>query len=249
MVYGRSEVNPNFQARLDDYEPAYRQYLDTTEVDEVNHEATLAWLEQYVSLSAEISLLDVGAGSGKFLRHVAARRPCRVAGLEPSRALFEAFDLGSLGVTSQTLPEFAGSYAGRGFDIVTVLDVIEHVEDPVPFVRAVRTVTRPGGLIFLSTPDVGSGLARTLGRHWHHCNRYHFSLFDSVTIRRLGEENGFETLNVARRGKRFTSGYLLDYARDFLLPGRRSGSAVSWRRRVFSLNLYDIMSVVWRRTP
>jgi hypothetical protein len=52
FCYGRSEVNANFQPRLDDYEPAYRQYLDATAVDEVNHDATLAWVEQHASLGS-----------------------------------------------------------------------------------------------------------------------------------------------------------------------------------------------------
>lgn len=249
FLYGRSEVNANFQPRLGDYEPAYRQYLDATAVDEVNHDATLAWVEQHAPLGAGNSLFDVGAGSGKFLRHVAARRLCRIAGLEPSAALFEAFNLGSLGVASQTLPAFAASYEGSPFDVVTVLDVIEHVEDPVPFARALNRITMAGGLVFLSTPDAGSAVARGLGRHWHHCNRYHFSLFDPATIARLGADAGFATLEVTHRGKRFTSGYLRDYVRDFLLPGRRSAAVGQPGNRVFSLNLYDIMSVVWRRLP
>jgi SAM-dependent methyltransferase len=247
--YGRSPVNANFPARLDDYEPAYRQYLETTAVDEANHDALLAWIERYATLTAATRVLDVGAGSGKWLRYLEARRPCRLSGLEPSAALFSGFDLDARGVLNQTLPAFAESHAGERFDVVTVLDVIEHVEEPLPFAQALAAVTRPGGLVFLSTPDAGSVVAGALGRYWHHRNRYHFSLFDRSTIRRLGADTGFETVAMTHRGKRFTAGYLRDYVRDFLLPGRALARSRRASRQVFSINLYDIMSAVWRRMP
>ena len=110
--FSRSAANPNLEAGIEDFEPAYRQYLDGTAVDEVNHDATLAWIEARVPLDPGVLMLDVGAGSGKFLKYIAARRRCRTTGLEPSSALHGRFDLHRLGILNQTLPEFAANYRG-----------------------------------------------------------------------------------------------------------------------------------------
>ena len=124
FVFGQASANANFQQSLAGFEPAYRGYLDASAVDAANHRSVVGLIETFVALDAQASLLDVGAGSGKFLRHLAAERSCRAIGIEPVSALHAGYDLGSLGVLPTTLPDFAATYRGPGFDVVTVLDVI-----------------------------------------------------------------------------------------------------------------------------
>ena len=247
FVFGQSGDNANFQPSMAGFEPAYREYLETSAVDTANHRAVVEWIETFTALDAHTSLLDVGAGSGKFLRYLAAERSCRATGIEPASALHGAYDLGRLGVVPATLPDFAAGYSGPGFDVVTVLDVIEHVQEPVPFARALAAVTKPSGVVFVSTPDRGSLLARAMGRRWHHVNRYHFSLFDEPTLGRLADGAGFETLESSHRGKRFTLGYVRDYFRQFILAAPRRTSPSRADARVMTLNLHDIIWSVWRR--
>lgn len=51
-------------------------------------------------------------------------------------------------------------YADASFDLVVSMDVIEHVPEPMPWLREAVRVTRPGGGLFITTPNYGSG---TLG--------------------------------------------------------------------------------------
>ena len=248
FVAGRSRSNANLAQSFDEYEPAYRQYLAATPADAVNHTALVAWIEQFVKLDdPAVSVLDVGAGSGKFLRYVQEHRRCVAAGIEPSDALFNAFDLGRLGVVNQTLPSFCGSASDR-FDVVTALDVIEHVDDPVEFARSLHRVTKPGGHVFISTPDTGSLAARVLGRHWHHYNRYHLSLFDRPVLVRLARAAGFVVASSGHRGKQVPLSYVWNYVRDFLLRAetraQANGGDHSW---TVPVNLFDVVSVLWRR--
>ena len=247
--FSRGPGNPNLEQAIDGYEPAYRQYLDSSPVDAVNHEATVRWIEQFVALDhRDVSLLDVGAGSGKLIRYLRSTRSCHSTGLEPSDALFRGFDLGSLGVQPLSLPEFRESGAHQ-FNVVTSFDVIEHVSDPVEFVSNLCLVTKPGGYVFLSTPDAGSLVARMLGRRWHHYNRYHLSLFDPRSIVRVAREAGFAVVGVEHRGKRFPLTYLRRYLRDFVLPRPSDGQPQPNHRGLsVSLNLFDIMSVVLRKS-
>ena len=243
--FAAAASNPNLDNQFDDFEPAYRQYLDPSPVDAANHDAAIQWIESFVPLDEHIALLDIGAGSGKFLRHVRSARPCRTAGVEPSKALFDAYDLGQLGVVNTTLPVFSAAGCGA-FDVITVSDVIEHVDDPIGFAHALYEVAAPGAHVFLSTPDAGSVLASALGRFWHHYNPYHFSLFDRSTMRRLAGAAGFVTVAFAHRGKRITAAYLRQYVRDFFIrqPGTSDATATGW---VLPLNTFDVMSLVWKK--
>ncbi len=246
-MFGQASANANFQQSLAGFEPAYRGYLETSAVDAANHGAVVDWIEAFTRLDAETTVLDVGAGSGKFLRFLASQRPCRASGVEPVAALHAGYDLGSLGVVPATLPEFAATYQGPGFDVVTVFDVIEHVPEPIPFARALAAVTRPGGVVFVSTPDPSALLARAMGRYWHHLNRYHFSLFDARSLDRLAKDTGFATVESSHRGKRFTLGYVRDYFSEFIMSAKRGASSSRADAATVTLNLYDVIWSVWRR--
>src|SRR5262245_15829759 len=94
-------------------------------------------------------------------------------GIEPSRALFERFLSGDASFSCTTLDD--ERIAPGSFAVVTAFDVIEHVSDPVGFLRRAVATLEPGGVFFLSTPDVESPTARLFGRRWHFYYRYHLS--------------------------------------------------------------------------
>src|SRR6266498_1686762 len=99
-------------------------------------------------------LLDVGCGTGIFLA-VMRERGWRVAGLEPNEAwaaqLRRNLDLEVHTGTLERVPPTLGQ-----FDVVTMLDVIEHLADPLAALAADRRVLRPGGLLVLTTPNLNA---------------------------------------------------------------------------------------------
>jgi 2-polyprenyl-3-methyl-5-hydroxy-6-metoxy-1,4-benzoquinol methylase len=247
-MFADGRPNANFQPSIDDFEPAYRQYLDEGPVDILNLDDTVAWIESHVSLgSATVRVLDVGAGSGKLVRRLRRTRPCNVSAIEPSGALFKTYDLETLGIEPIALPELA-TRQPSSYDVVTVLDVIEHIPEAAEFVQALSRVTKPGGHVFVSTPDAGGVLARLLGRHWHHCNAYHFSLYGSRAISEAARLGGFRILAVEHHSKRMSLDYLWNYARDFLFGRRRQSGTYSPSRYTLSVNLGDTLYAVWRRS-
>lgn len=92
-------------------------------------------------------LLDVGCGSGWLGDHFED-----YTGVDGSPdAVREATAKGrnvTLADVDEPLP-----FADQAFDCAIVKDVLEHVRDPVALVREVARVTRPGGLVFASSPD------------------------------------------------------------------------------------------------
>ena len=235
----RPERNPNDQDDLDEFEDAYRQYLEDHPADRANHRQVLGWMRAHAAaLGSEA--LDIGCGSGKFVRFLRANG-ADASGVEPSAPLFERY-LSKEACFRRTSAE-ALAAEGKCFTAVTLLDVIEHVESPRAMLRAARDLLAPGGRLFLSTPDVGSVAARAAGPRWHFYNKYHLSYLSPRTLEAVCEREGLRVVSVAHFGKRFPVGYLLRYTRDFLFGGRpQSARKASFLDDVHvPLNLYDVM--------
>ncbi|WP_446653698.1 bifunctional 2-polyprenyl-6-hydroxyphenol methylase/3-demethylubiquinol 3-O-methyltransferase UbiG [Blastomonas sp.] len=100
------------------------------------------------------SAIDVGCGAG-LLAEPLARLGARVTGLDAA-----AENVAAAGAHAQAMG-LAIDYrnvdvetlAGETFDLVTSMEVIEHVTDPAAFVAALERALAPGGLMLLSTPN------------------------------------------------------------------------------------------------
>ena len=97
--------------------------------------------------------LDVGCGAG-LLAEPLARMGAAVTGIDAAPELIAAARehsaVAGLAIDYQALP--VETLAGE-FDLVTALEVIEHVADPAAFVAALAARLAPGGLLILSTPN------------------------------------------------------------------------------------------------
>ncbi|HET6145810.1 MAG TPA: class I SAM-dependent methyltransferase [Candidatus Acidoferrales bacterium] len=105
------------------------------------------------------SLLDVGAFSGMFLQN-AKQYGFQVIGIEPiGEAYFHLTDVLGLQVVHGDLhsTRFPSDY----FTVVSLLDVIEHVVDPVAELREVLRILKPGGFVVMTTPNI-AGLIQTI---------------------------------------------------------------------------------------
>lgn len=97
--------------------------------------------------------LDVGCGAG-LLAEPLARLGATVTGIDAAPELIEAAKAHASGqglaIDYRCAPV---EQAGGQFDLVTCLEVVEHVADPAPFVKALAARLAPGGLMILSTPN------------------------------------------------------------------------------------------------
>ena len=98
-------------------------------------------------------LLDVGCGRGAVASLLSARFD-EVHGIDADdRALEKAAERG-VAVARVDLDRDPLPFEDGSFDAVVSLDVIEHVLDPAVFVRELARVLRPGGNVYLATPNV-----------------------------------------------------------------------------------------------
>jgi 2-polyprenyl-6-hydroxyphenyl methylase/3-demethylubiquinone-9 3-methyltransferase len=102
-----------------------------------------------------VRALDVGCGGG-ILSEALARAGARVLGIDLSPAVLEVAELHALdgGVAVEyrgIAVEDLARVQPRSFDLVTCMEMLEHVPDPAAIVQALATLVRPGGDVIVST--------------------------------------------------------------------------------------------------
>lgn len=112
------------------------------------------WIDERAALAGK-EVLDVGCGGG-ILAEAMAQRGAKVTGIDMGEAPLSVARLHQLesGVMvdyqQSTAEEFAEQHAER-FDVVTCLEMLEHVPDPGSVIRACAKLVKPGGHMFFST--------------------------------------------------------------------------------------------------
>lgn len=153
------------------------------------------------------AVLDVGCATGFFLE-MAEEAGWDVWGVElseegASRARRRFGDRVFCGSLAEA------KFPSSRFDLVTLFDVIEHVADPRGLVDEVSRILRPGGLLLLTTPDIGSLSARLMGKYWiHFTENEHLCFFDRQRIKRFMRDHGFSLELVTSAVKVFNLKYV-----------------------------------------
>lgn len=124
-----------------------------------DHRALFDLLVPYVKLTPASRILDLGSGVGGFV--VACReRGFPAVGIEPDR-IGKGSELTSIEIARRRVssPVFANGlgealpFADATFDLVTMNQVIEHVNDQSAVMREAARVVRPGGVIYVACPN------------------------------------------------------------------------------------------------
>lgn len=133
------------------------QWWDPTSEFRPLHEINplrLEWINSRAPLAGK-TVIDIGCGGG-ILAESMAKKGAHVTGIDLSEKALKVADLHSLESGVQVRYELiaaedmAEREAGR-FDIVTCMEMLEHVPDPAAIVAACAKLVKPGGKVFFST--------------------------------------------------------------------------------------------------
>ncbi len=137
-------------------------------------------------------LLDVGCGNGDFLR-VARRLGFDVMGLDLDAAAAARARESGATVLVGTLDD-AELDAGS-FEHVTMSHVVEHLHDPVGSLRRIAALLRPGGRLWLQTPNLEAEGLKRFGPDWRGLEPpRHLTIFDVRSLRAALHAAGFERI-------------------------------------------------------
>ena len=194
--------------------------------------------------------LDVGAGAGLLVK-LARQRGWNAEGVEPSRQLVEcAWNQNGVRLHLGTIPHRDLDH--RQFDAVFLVDVIEHVADPIGLLRSAAQLMAPGGIMLVVTPDIRSWMARLLGQRWWHFRLAHVGYFDARTFGKASAQVGMRVVRRFRAKWFFRIAYLAERLARYLpvgwinrlMRGTVPGRAVS--NLVIPLNLCDSWAFICR---
>lgn len=143
-------------------------------------------------------ILDVGCGIGFFLEEA---RDC---GWEAHGSEFEerAVEIvRAKGLSCAQAPIGPDTFEPDSFDVVTAFEVVEHVSDPLVEAATIASALRPGGLLYLTTPNFGSLSRRLLRGRWSLVGYpEHLSYFTPSTLRSWLGRFGFVPVELTTTG-------------------------------------------------
>jgi 2-polyprenyl-3-methyl-5-hydroxy-6-metoxy-1,4-benzoquinol methylase len=194
------------------------------------------------------SLLDVGSATGTFLG-VASQR-FAAQGVEPDPITSEQSRAAGHRVTTGTLADV--DPPDRGFDAITMLHVLEHLDSPTTALEQVHRLLKPGGVVLIETPTVECLWFRLAPARWRQLIPDHYYFFGQATLTELLRRTGFEPVEHGKVGRRVSLRFVADRARRSGLPLAKALppllAALHLDEATVRVNPGDIMSVTARRS-
>ncbi|WP_072393218.1 methyltransferase domain-containing protein [Hyphomicrobium sp. CS1GBMeth3] len=165
----------------DDHDQVFAVHADGTIIYRTDHQAEIAL--GLLDLPEGARVLDYGAAKSDTLRKVHAARPDIQPHVFEVSSDYVAAWQGWIPDAAQAVYSVPASWHGR-FDAVMSHFVIEHVPDPVGFIRSISELLRLGGTLLLSLPDVSANPGdMTVADHLNH--------FSEASLRRALVAGGF----------------------------------------------------------
>ncbi|TMJ01392.1 MAG: class I SAM-dependent methyltransferase [Alphaproteobacteria bacterium] len=197
-------------------------------------------------------LLDVGCATGFFME-AAADDGFDVRGVEFSTV---AISLARPDIRARIVRGDVNTLLAREtekFDVVTAFDIIEHVQNPEQFLRDIREILKPGGVIAISSPDTDHVLRYLMRSKWPMLQpMQHTMLFSRRSIATLLERCGFADGQVEATHKVLTMDYLADQLAATNPGLNRAYQALSWmvpaalKRRSLAINIGEFVAYARR---
>jgi 2-polyprenyl-3-methyl-5-hydroxy-6-metoxy-1,4-benzoquinol methylase len=190
---------------------------------------------------SEIGVLDIGGGSGTQLSSLRKIDP-RIT----HTAIVDLDEKAGESARQQGHEYFCGRFEdyspGRTFDVVLMLNLIEHVDNPGDILRKAHSVLSPEGIVLIKTPNTDSLDARLFrNRNWggYHCPR-HWVLFNRQNLQALVERAGLKVHYF-----QYTQGAPFWTTSIMFAMSRRGWIRVSRERPVPKHPLYPILNIVF----
>jgi len=174
----------------------YDNYTRDIKIIQSNFKNRLKTLKRFITPSQQ-TLFEIGCAYGYFL-DLAQKELFRASGIDISAvATTEARDRLSVNAISGNFLEIDIP----PYDICCLWDTIEHLKYPDLFIKKIYKEMSTGGILALTTGDIGSLNARLRGRRWRQIHLpTHLHYFSIDTMKKFLISHGFEIIHVSHPG-------------------------------------------------
>lgn len=182
----------------------YGQAAHESELESRHAAATYVGLVKAHLPTIPISILDIGCSDGAFLTAMADAGAMHLVGIEPSRAAAGTANDRRVTIHTKGFEEFTTQ---DRFDLVTILQTIEHLADPRDTLRRARELCTTGGSVMIVCHDRLSAVNRLLKKKSPIFDIEHLQIFTQAGLQALSIDVGLRV----RLLRRFTNRYPFSY--------------------------------------
>jgi 2-polyprenyl-3-methyl-5-hydroxy-6-metoxy-1,4-benzoquinol methylase len=226
-------INKPSDTELDEiYSSAYfshSKYSDTSTLNR-EHLRRFKLMQRYIRNGSKI--LDYGCAAGEFIGF--AGRSFDMYGMDPSEVAIRKAKTVLPSAKHRLVPGtiHEADYPSDFFDGIVLWDVIEHLWNPLDDCGRLLTFLKPKGYLFISTPNIGTIIAKILGQYWAFMTPpEHLGFFNKQAIIHLFQSNLNCFITEWRsRGKWVNVGFVM-YKANRVLPGILPRYFMRWFQR------------------
>jgi len=168
------------------------------------------YLTRYGGLPSDARILEIGCGTGHNLPMLARFGSVEAIEIDPAARTIASERLGRP-VGDAPLPQLPGIERGA-YDLVAVLDVVEHIEDDVAALGAMKSLLKPGGKILIAVP----------AHQWlwsaHDVVNHHHRRYSKATLRKAIVDAGLKPTKLS-----YFNSLLFPLAAAARIAGRMTG--------------------------
>lgn len=176
----------------------YKTYTRNDSISQITLNRYHELADSFEKYKQKANWMDVGCGNGHLLKTVSTHG-WNVFGTEFTREAVEICR--SKGINMQEGPLNVNNYPPASFDVLTSIEVIEHIHQVHEEAEKFSRLLRKGGLLYLTTPNFNSLSKYLLKENWSIVEYpEHLSYFTPVTIDRLLSAHGFRKLKIRTTG-------------------------------------------------
>lgn len=198
--------------RTEFYGKNYYQNSPYSTFFNLNERYFLKKLEKIKEITGENkpTILDVGCGWGNFLGALQHEK-INYLGIDTSDEAIRICRSKNLNVKKTILQDLVKENPGK-FSAITMFQVIEHLEDPLPLLVTAKKLLKKNGIILLTTPNNNSPLRKLFAANWSvYDEPSHFVFYNKQTLKETLIRAGFKNARIRTDTIRFLSlGYILN---------------------------------------